>query len=116
MTRTNPGGRSARAARRRTPPPGWGAARSPSVLGRQIGARVAQAHAPSVLVARLQLIDRGGAYREGRGDEVIQQHAEAVEVRALARRRAAEDLRRQIERRAGEIARQSRAGAVHLAP
>jgi hypothetical protein len=54
-------------------------------------------------VAVLQLLHGRRAHRKGAGDEVIEQHAETVEIGSFAGGCPGENLRRQIERRSGEV-------------
>ena len=72
--------------------------------GRQIRARVADGDGLSFRMPRDQLVDRRRTDGERIRDEAIQQDAETVEIRASAGRPAPQNLRREIQRRAGEIA------------
>jgi hypothetical protein len=53
-------------------------------------------------VRSLQAVDVGGEHRVRPGEEMVEQHTEAVDVTPGRRVAAAEQLGLQIERRAGE--------------
>ncbi len=92
-----------------------GALDDPHEAIRQVGTRVLQAHVATVVMRLPQLVEVRRLDREVAGDQVIEEHAQAVDVAPDGGLGAAEDLGRQIERRPRELIR-TRSDLIARAP
>ena len=72
-------------------------------IGGQIGSRIAQGRPSPAEMRLFDFLLRAPLDRIDAGDEVVEQDAEAVDVGPRGPRRAVEHLRREIQRRAGDI-------------